>query len=542
MALEHPNQVVKIFIRDLSKSRSRAAEFMAQSQSASAQVEQETELDSDQRPYQQSQPSSARTSPSLMSRSFSSLLLISSNKSHQNGPSGFTSSGPSVASGITSFFASRRGSGNSTVSDTSATTGSVKGSTAPTISRSSSPIQRSTALEGDEEGSLGPMMEPSGPLDIASIPFQQQSQQHRTSSSSSPSSPMRSPRHLFSRTRASTSSSLQSNSLSHQNSLVPATSGSPPHPFSKQALGDTTSGELGATMNFRAIMNQSTLALRRKSSSTTNLLSNLTKGNSSSSSLSDVDNSKNTANRIGSDAINITDKGRKSGWAGFRRRRGSMSPGSPLSSSLTMSWAVSATEESSTRSQAYPFPAVGSYPSAGLDQDSLFLGDQNEQDSEEDVQVDAETLESSFVDANDGDHDSEHRSHLPPSLPLPARMTVTSTRLSSFTNLFSTTPSSAPSSSTASPLLHPLMPFGGSAATQLTPGTPGTPGTPSSTNHAATLHAETIWQERMDRCKRRLPNPEMLSLFESAEELDQCAIISDLFRGLQGRVEEALDN
>ncbi|GJJ70652.1 hypothetical protein EMPS_03002 [Entomortierella parvispora] len=532
MALEHPGQVVKIFIRDLSKSRSRAAEVLAQNQAAMA--EQEAELDSDQKLYPQSQPPSAKTSPSLMSRSFSSLLLISSNRNNQSGPNGFTSSGPSASSGISGFFANRRGSVNSTISDTSATIGSAKDSTTPTITRSSSPTKMSTTILGDHEGSLGPMMEPSGPLDTANTLFQQQNQQQRASSSSSPSSPMRSPRYLFSRTRASTSSSLHSSTLSPQDTVAPATSGSPPHAYSKQILGDTGSGESGATMNFRTIISQSGLAFKRKSSSATNLLSNLSKGNSSNSSLSDADHVSSSTGRVGSEAINITDKGRKNGWAGFRRRRGSMSPGSPLSSSLTMSLAVSTAEESSTGYQAYPFPAVGSYTSAGLDQDNLFLGDQNTHESEEDGLTDAEPLGSSFVDANDFDHGSDHRLHLPP--PLPARKTATPTRLSSFTNLFSTVSSSStPSSSTTSPLMHSAMPFGGSDTAQATPGTPNTP---NASNNAATLHAETLWQERMDRCKRKLPSPDMLSMFESAEEMDQCSIVSGLFRDLQGHAED----
>jgi hypothetical protein len=73
-----------------------------------------------------------------------------------------------------------------------------------------------------------------------------------------------------------------------------------------------------------------------------------------------------------------------------------------------------------------------------------------------------------------------------------------------------------------------MIPVSGSTIAQSYPGSPGT--TNYTSSPANMQAADLVWLERVERCKKRLPDPEMLSLFESAEEMDQCAIVYELFQ------------
>ncbi|KAG0045816.1 hypothetical protein BGZ83_008954 [Gryganskiella cystojenkinii] len=556
MALEHPGQVVKIFIRDLSRPRARAAESLAnaealtQQQFTHAGTDADTELDLPA--PQHSQVSSTRTSPSLKNRSFSSLL-IPGNKSGQNGANG--SANNSTPGSFAGFFAGRRGSVISTISDASGATTmdnldhlpmsrSTTTTTAATTATSSPTEEIPTAYDAEDGLSLGPKMEPSSPPAAVHGLLPPLSLQN---SPTVPSSPVRSPRHIFSRVRATTSSSLVSSSIS---------SSSPPMQ-SRQTPGTGGNNGGGGAAGFKAMVAQSSLAMRRFSASSTNLLMNLGNGNSSTSSLADqetfyknestitvsnVSSISNSSSDNGADggstgAITIMEKKKKSGWNGFRGRRGSISPGSPLSSSLTMS--MSNTEEdfvafsgaSPHQLNAYPFPAVGSYPATNPDTVHHGYGSEPAIDKKSVKEQDLPT--SSAMDANDSGDLDESRS-----TPQLMKRSTTGMRLSSFANLFSTSPSKhqqpSPSSFSTSPFFRSSIPGESLAlAENSTSYTNNNTNGNSQGNNVKSMQAEASWLERVERCKKRLPNPEMLSLFEDAEEMNECSIVLELFQSYE---------
>ncbi|KAF8947953.1 hypothetical protein BGZ47_007221 [Haplosporangium gracile] len=250
------------------------------------------------------------------------------------------------------------------------------------------------------------------------------------------------------------------------------------------------------------------------------------------------------------------------GWNALRKRGGSMSPASPLS-------------EEVCPIAGYPFPKVGSTASSSV---SSMSGQQRSRRNggaydEEDYGQNSALSYNSTASSNQAQHaggtdifDDQDHQHV--MLQQQHQQQRTRQRTFSFTSITNSPPRSSKipirraTGFFARQEPHPLemamtasSPFDGplndnsniggaevgrqgqrrvvesqSTSPSLSPSSPSSPVTITSTSFTTNLkNPLEVWQERIQQCRRRLPKG-MLTLFESAEEMEQCEIVQDVFK------------
>lgn len=249
------------------------------------------------------------------------------------------------------------------------------------------------------------------------------------------------------------------------------------------------------------------------------------------------------------------------GWNALRKCGGSMSPASPLS-------------EGAGPMTGYPFPKVGSATSSSV---SSLNGHQQPQQyrrsrrnvgayDDEDYGRNSTLSYNSLASCNQVQHadifDGQEHQHIM------LQQQQTRQRTLSFTPITNSPPCSPKipirrttgffarqeshplemAMSAASPLNGPLdnnnvgdAEVGGqgkivepqSTSPSLSPSSPSSPVATTPTSFTNPKNPLEVWQERIQQCHRRLPKG-MLTLFDSAKQLEQCKIVQEVFKKFGG--------
>ncbi|KAI7822387.1 hypothetical protein BC939DRAFT_182974 [Gamsiella multidivaricata] len=259
-----------------------------------------------------------------------------------------------------------------------------------------------------------------------------------------------------------------------------------------------------------------------------------------------------------------------SGWGASKHSGGNISPSSPLAT------------HSTTSVNAYPFPTVASESSTSISVSATQEGSTTDnkpdgtETDEDDKKNAIRTISRNASDSaskdifEDGDHQHvtlqhQHHKHQHIEVQGPGQhIQSTRTRTTTFTYAYSQSfPGSTPdvtfasgSTPTHSPTPSPRIPIHGARKTGgITSGFTSTstvditsisltatslstspvsgpvlsPISPSvSSSSSAVKNPLVIWQERIEQCQRKLPEG-MLTLFTSADELDQCQVVKSMF-------------
>jgi hypothetical protein len=254
------------------------------------------------------------------------------------------------------------------------------------------------------------------------------------------------------------------------------------------------------------------------------------------------------------------------GWNALRKRGGSMSPASPLS-------------EGVNPMTGYPFPKVSSATSSSISSSSEHQQRQQHQRSrrsggaydDEDYGLNSNLLYSYPASPSQAQHvdifDGQDHQHVMLQQQQQQQQR-TRQRTLSFTPITNSPPRSPKipirrtigffarqephpleiAMSATSPLDGPLdnknvngTEVGGqggavepqSTSPSLSPSSPSSPVATTPTSFTNPKNPLEVWQERIQQCHRRLPKG-VLTLFESAEQLEQCKIVQDVFKKYGG--------